>query len=142
MKKSKGISPVVSDLLLATIIVAAFAIVYAATSGITTQMYNYFTDAFNKITEDLIVEEAYIKSGNETATLYVRNIGEITSRITSIYCNGTLIEQVFGELVIKKNQLTTIKVKLPRKPVAYAPQKITIVTALGSRFTIRLVTQP
>jgi len=142
MKNTKGISPVVSDLLLATIVVAAFAIVYAATTGITTQMYNYFSDTFNRITEDLIIEEAYIKSGNETVTLYIRNIGEITSKITSIYCNGTLIDQVYGELTIKKNKLTIIKIKLPKKPSPYAPQEITIATALGSKFTARLITQP
>lgn len=142
MKEIKGVSPVVSDLLLATIVVAAFAIVYATTTGITTQMYNYFSDTFNRITEDLIIEEAYVKSGNETVTLYIRNIGEVTSKITSIYCNGTLIEQIQGELTIKKNRLTIIKIKLPKKPIAYAPQKITIVTSLGSKFTSIIVTQP
>lgn len=141
-KHNRGISPVVSDLLLATIVVAAFAIVYATSTGITTQMYNYFTDTFNRISEDLIIEEAYIKTGNKTVTLYVRNIGEVTSKITSIYCNGTLIKKVQGELVVKKNQLTIIKIVLPQNPAKFAPQKITIITSLGSKFTYILVTQP
>ncbi|RLE51514.1 MAG: hypothetical protein DRJ20_02025 [Candidatus Methanomethylicota archaeon] len=142
LKKTRGVTPIISDLLLAAIVVAAFAIVYSASTGITTQLFNYFSGAFDRIQEDLIVEEAYIKSGNATATLYVRNIGGVTTKITAIYCNGTLIQLISGSQTVKVGELTILVVKLPKAPSQYSPQKITIATLLGNKFTFRLVAIP
>ncbi|MCS7386199.1 MAG: hypothetical protein NDF55_05615 [archaeon GB-1867-005] len=141
-RKNHGVTPILSDLLLAAIVVAAFAIVYTAASDITTQMFNYFLGAFDRIQEDLIIEEAYVKAGNSTATLYVRNIGGVTSKIVAVYCNDTLIQVLSGSKTLKEGELSILVVKLPNSPSPYAIQQITIATLLGNKLKFRLIATP
>ena len=141
-KREKAISPVISDILLAVIVVSIFAIIYSTSTNITDLITEYFWKSSERIIEELNVEEAYIKNGNKTVTLYIRNIGEITSIIKEIYWNDTKIEEITGNLTIKKGELTTIKLQLNNTPKSYRPQKLTITTHIGNKITFLLIADP
>ncbi|HDO20671.1 MAG TPA: hypothetical protein ENG81_04045 [Candidatus Bathyarchaeota archaeon] len=140
--KSRAISPIISDILLAVILVSMFTIIYSASTSITGNISTYFWGNSEKLLEDLTIEEAFIKAGNRTVTLYIRNVGQITTIIENIYWNNTKMEDLNGKLTLKVGELTAIKIKLPSAPGPYTPQTVTITTKLGNRYVEVLVSNP
>ena len=137
--KSRAISPIISDILLAVILVSMFTIIYSASTSITGNISTYFWENSEKLLEDLTIEEAFIKAGNRTVTLYIRNVGQITTIIENIYWNNTKMEDLNGKLTLKVGELTAIKIKLPSAPGPYTSQTVTITTKLGNRYVEVLV---
>ena len=140
--KSRAISPIISDILLAVILVSMFTIIYSASTSITGNISTYFWENSEKLLEDLTIEEAFIKAGNRTVTLYIRNVGQITTIIENIYWNNTKMEDLNGKLTLKVGELTAIKIKLPSAPGPYTSQTVTITTKLGNRYVEVLVSNP
>ncbi|MCD6154192.1 MAG: hypothetical protein J7J22_00165 [Candidatus Verstraetearchaeota archaeon] len=140
--KSRAISPIISDILLAVILVSMFTIIYSASTSITGNISTYFWGNSEKLLEDLTIEEAFIKAGNRTVTLYIRNVGQITTIIENIYWNNTKMEDLNGKLTLKVGELTAIKIKLPSAPGPYTSQTVTITTKLGNRYVEVLVSNP
>lgn len=140
--KSRAISPIISDILLAVILVSMFTIIYSASTSITGNISTYFWGNSEKLLEDLTIEEAFIKAGNRTVTLYIRNVGQITTIIENIYWNNTKMEDLNGKLTLKVGELTAIKIKLPSAPGPYTSQMVTITTKLGNRYVEVLVSNP
>lgn len=79
----KGITPVLSNLLLTLIAVAAMSIAATATYVISDNLHEYMGERF-------IIEDVWFK--NETGgevMIYVRNTGKVSIEIASVYLNNT-----------------------------------------------------
>ena len=81
LKNNRGITPVISNLLLTVIAVAAMSIATTATYIITDNLRDTMGERF-------IVEDVWFKQNNETA-IYLRNVGKITIEISAVYINHT-----------------------------------------------------
>ena len=81
LKNKRGITPVMSNLLLTVIAVAAMAIATTATYVITGNLHDTMGERF-------IIEDVWFKQNNETA-IYLRNVGKITIEIKAVYINHT-----------------------------------------------------
>ena len=76
----KGITPVLSNVLLMVIAVAGMSIVMTATYVITSNLREIMGERF-------IVEDVWFGAGE--VSLYLRNIGKISVRIEAVYINYT-----------------------------------------------------
>ena len=79
LENNRGITPVMSNLLLTVMAVAAMAIATTATYVITGNLHDTMGERF-------IIEDVWFKQNNETA-IYLRNVGKITIEITAAYVN-------------------------------------------------------
>jgi hypothetical protein len=79
LENKRGITPVMSNLLLTVIAVSAMAIATTATYVITGNLHDTMGERF-------IIEDVWFKQNNETA-IYLRNMGKITIEITAAYVN-------------------------------------------------------
>ena len=83
-KDVKAISPVLSNLLLIVIAVAAMSIATAATYVITTNLREAMGERF-------IIEDVWFKPENEIA-IYIRNTGKVSIIIDAVYINGKAVQ--------------------------------------------------
>ena len=79
---NRGITPVLSSLLLAVVAVAAMAIATSATYVITTNMRE-------TISERVIVEDVWFNNLTSSTDIYLRNVGEVAVSISAVYVNHT-----------------------------------------------------
>jgi len=79
LENNRGITPVMSNLLLTVMAVAAMAIATTATYVITGNLHDTMGERF-------IIEDVWFKQNNETA-IYLRNVGKITIEIIAAYVN-------------------------------------------------------
>lgn len=77
----KGITPVLSNILLMVIAVAGMSIVMTATYVITSNLREIMGERF-------IVEDVWFKAGE--VSLYLRNIGKVPIKIGEVYINYTV----------------------------------------------------
>ncbi|MEA2089444.1 MAG: hypothetical protein U9O89_01610 [Thermoproteota archaeon] len=87
----KGITPVLSNLLLTVVAVAAMSIAATATYVISNNLRENMGERF-------IVEDVWFKTGGEIG-IYIRNTGKVSIEVASVYLNRTpqLLTQVeFG----------------------------------------------
>jgi Flp pilus assembly pilin Flp len=82
LRDKKGVTPVLSNVLLMAIAVAGMMIAITATYVITDNLRETMGERF-------IVEDVWFKAGNEIA-IYVRNIGKMPIEIVAVYVNYTL----------------------------------------------------
>lgn len=81
LKNERGITPVISNLLLMVIAVAAMSIATTATYVITGNLRDTMGERF-------IIEDVWFKQNNETA-IYLRNVGKVTIEMSAVYINHT-----------------------------------------------------
>lgn len=86
----RGISSVLSNLLLMVIAVAAMSIATTATYFITENLRENMSERF-------ITEDVWFKTGE--IAVYLRNVGEISIKVSAIYVNRT--SQLFTPLEFK-----------------------------------------
>jgi hypothetical protein len=77
---NRGITPVLSSLLLTVVAVAAMAIATSATYVITTNMRE-------TISERVIVEDVWFNNLTSSIDIYLRNVGKIAVSISAVYVN-------------------------------------------------------
>ncbi|MEM3536757.1 MAG: hypothetical protein QXF44_03160 [Candidatus Bathyarchaeia archaeon] len=77
----RGITPVLSNLLLTVVAVAAMAIATTATYVITTNLKE-------NMSERLIAEDVWFSNPGEV-NVYLHNIGKIAIRVSAVYINHT-----------------------------------------------------
>jgi len=77
----KGITPVLSNILLMVIAVAGMSIVMTATYMITSNLREIMGERF-------IVEDVWFKAGG--FSLYLRNVGKVPIKIGGVYINYTV----------------------------------------------------
>ena len=81
LKNERGITPVISNLLLMVIAVAAMSVATTATYVITGNLHDTMGERF-------IVEDVWFKESDEMA-IYLRNVGKVTIEISAVYINHT-----------------------------------------------------
>ena len=86
----RGISSVLSNLLLMVIAVAAMSIATTATYLITENLRENMSERF-------IIEDVWFKTGE--IAVYLRNVGKISIKVTAVYVNHT--SQLFTPLEFK-----------------------------------------
>lgn len=120
LRNKKGITPVLSSLLLTVIAVAGMSIAVSATYVITEGLHD-------NMGERLIVEDVWFTSGQ--VSLYVRNVGKIAFKVDAVYVNS--LRQSFTQLELEENKHGWLNVTYNWSPdSAY---EIKIVTKRGTK---------
>lgn len=78
----RGITPVLSNLLLTIVAVAAMSLATTATYLITTNMRE-------NMSERLIIEDLWFDNSTGNIKVYLHNVGKVTVHITAVYINHT-----------------------------------------------------
>lgn len=123
LKDTRAITPVISNLLLMVIAVAAMAIATTATYVITGNLRDTMGERF-------IVEDVWFKQNNETA-MYLRNVGKVTIEITAVYINNTSPSFTSFELEVDEHRWLNIAYSWRSESVYH----INIFTNRGTKFT-------
>jgi len=76
LRNKRGITPVLSSLLLMVIAVAAMSIAITATYVITDNLHNTMGERF-------IVEDVWFRTGQ--ISIYLRNVGKVSIKIAAVY---------------------------------------------------------
>ncbi|MFQ6065039.1 MAG: hypothetical protein ACE5L6_06150 [Candidatus Bathyarchaeia archaeon] len=83
LKNESGITPVVSNLLLLVIAVAAMSVATTATYVITGSLRDTMGERF-------VVEDVWFKqNGEKEVAIYLRNVGKMTIEMSTVYINDT-----------------------------------------------------
>jgi len=93
LRNRRGITPVLSSLLLMVIAVAAMSIAITATYVITDNLHD-------TMGERLIVEDVWFTTGQ--ISIYLRNVGKVSIRIAAVYVNHT--SQSFMSLELEEDK--------------------------------------
>ncbi len=93
LRNGRGITPVLSSLLLMVIAVAAMSIAITATYLITDNLHD-------TMGERLIVEDVWFTTGK--ISIYLRNVGKISIKIAAIHIDHT--PQAFTPLELEENR--------------------------------------
>ncbi len=93
LRNRRGITPVLSNLLLTVLAVAAMSIAVSATYVITENLHD-------NMGERLIVEDVWFTPGQ--VSVYLRNVGKVSIKIAAVYVDRT--SQSFTSLELEENQ--------------------------------------
>ncbi len=93
LRNRRGITPVLSNLLLTVLAVAAMSIAVSATYVITENLHD-------NMGERLIVEDVYFTTGQ--VSMYLRNVGKVSVKIVAVYVDRT--SQSFTSLELEQDQ--------------------------------------
>ena len=93
LRNRRGITPVLSSLLLMVIAVAAMSIAMAATYVITDNLHDTMGERF-------IVEDVWFTTGQ--ISIYLRNVGKVSIKIVAVYVNRT--SQSFTSLELEEDK--------------------------------------
>jgi hypothetical protein len=91
-RNKRGVTPVLSSLLLTVIAVAGMSIAITATYVITDELHD-------SMGERLIVEDVWFTP--DQISLYLRNVGKVSVVVVSVYVNRT--DQSFTALELEEN---------------------------------------
>jgi hypothetical protein len=80
LRNRRGITPVLSNLLLTVLAVAAMSIAITATYVITDNLHN-------NMGERIIVEDVWFTT--DQISIYVRNVGRVSIKIAAVYVDST-----------------------------------------------------
>ncbi len=111
MRKNKAVSPVIATLLLILIAVATAVLVYVWVTGYATSVTSSGTP---ELRERIKVEAVSYSSG--TLTVYVRNVGDVSVTIDSIYVmyaeNSTIVTMTTISRDISVNDVESMSVSV------------------------------
>jgi len=93
LRNKRGITPVLSSLLLMVIAVAAMSIAITATYVITDNLHDTMGERF-------IVEDVWFTTGK--ISIYLRNVGKVSIKIAAVYINRT--SQSFTPLELEEDK--------------------------------------
>jgi hypothetical protein len=81
-RDKRGVSPVLSSLLLAVVAVAAMAIATTSTYVITSNLRE-------TMSERAVIEDIWFNNATHTIDIFLRNTGKTAIRVTAVYVNHT-----------------------------------------------------
>ena len=81
-RNRRGITPVLSSLLMTVIAVAGMSIAITATYVITDGLHDNMGERF-------IVENVWFTGDNDQISLYLRNVGKVSIKVAAVYVNRT-----------------------------------------------------
>jgi len=82
LRDSRAITPVLSNLLLTVVAVAAMALATSATYVITLNLRE-------NMSERLVIEDTWFDSGTGNIDLYLHNVGKVAIHVAAVYVNHT-----------------------------------------------------
>jgi len=82
LNNNRGVTPVLSSLLLTVVAVAAMAIATTATYVITNNLRD-------TMSERVIIEDVWFNNQTRTIDIYIRNIGKTAIQVKAVYVNYT-----------------------------------------------------
>jgi len=82
LRDKRAITPVLSNLLLTVVAVAAMALATTATYVITTNLRE-------NMSERIIVEDLWFNNSTSSINVYLRNIGKVVIHVSGVYINHT-----------------------------------------------------
>jgi hypothetical protein len=118
-RNKRGITPVLSSLLLTVIAVAGMSLAITATYVITDGLHD-------NMGERIIVEDVWFNS--DQISVYVRNVGKVTISIDAVYLNK--ISQPFSVLELEPNKHGWLNISYSWSPDEV--HEINIVTRRGT----------
>ena len=104
----RAITPILSELLLMVIAVAAMSIAISATYVITDNLRN-------NMSERVVVEDVWFNSATNTVDVYLFNVGKVDATISNIYFNHT-IQQLNTPFQLQMDQHNWLKVSYSWQP--------------------------
>lgn len=122
----RGISEIVSTLLMLAIVVSLGVLVFTFASGslgsLSQGFSNLVTSQGDAVKEQFVVEQAtFTFSGTAGADLYVRNVGSVSSSLVSVY----VVDQSTGDFVVQIPTSTSLTVgdfvDIPHTTISFAP---------------------
>ena len=130
-----GVSPMVSDVMLTSIVVVSMAILLAWASW-----YAYSNPSKMAVKERFFVEDVWF-NGTSTMGIYIYNFGKVSVTINRIYINGTdFTDYSFTDssplssnpLYLRPGEGGRIDVKFPGGFQPGAPQRVRVVSSRGA----------
>ena len=118
-RNRRGITPVLSSLLMTVIAVAGMSIAIGATYVITDGLHD-------NMGERLIVEDVWFTSGE--VSLYLRNVGRVSVKVDAVYVNR--VSQSFEVLELEENEHGWLNVTYSWSP--NSEYEIKVVTVRGT----------
>jgi hypothetical protein len=94
-RNRRGITPVLSSLLMTVIAVAGMSIAITATYVITDGLHDNMGERF-------IVENVWFTGDYDQISLYLRNVGKVSIEVAAVYINHT--DQSFTPLELEQNK--------------------------------------
>lgn len=124
----RGITPVLSNILLMVIAVAGMSIAMTATYIITNNLKEIMGERF-------IIEDVWFKTDalgyNNTIAVYLRNVGKMAIEISAVYVNYT--SQSFSSLKLEVNEHNWLNITLTSDWMSGSIYFINIVTRKGNQ---------
>jgi hypothetical protein len=119
----RGITPVLSSLLLTVVAVAAMAIATTATYVVTTSLRD-------EMSERVIVEDVWFNSANRSIDIYLRNVGKVAVQVSAVYVNHTAGQFYTKPFILEIGENRWLNVS--ETPVSGALYYVDVVTARGT----------
>jgi flagellin-like protein len=86
MKKStKAISPIFATLVILAVVTVLFIPVFIWATGMSSETEDSWQLSGLIATERIVIEEVSLKAGNDSCTIYVRNIGKTTVSVDNVF---------------------------------------------------------
>lgn len=133
MKKAKGVSEVISSLLVLLIIVSIGVAVYAYSANIFSSLIENYANTylFNSLLlkEHFIIEDVWFINNSDVIKITIYNYGSVSTSISAIFINDTLVSQ--PNIIIEPGHRVTIDVTY-----IWRPNVIYYIKILSSRGVI------
>ena len=123
LRDKRGITPVLSNVLLMVIAVAGMSIAMTATYIITGNLKEIMGERF-------IVEDVWFEPP-DTIAVYIRNVGKMAIEISAVYVNFT--SQSFSSLILETGDHNWLNITLSNDWIADSVYYINIVTRRGNQ---------
>jgi len=132
-KNKRGLSPVISSVLLATAVIAiGLSVVVWSNSAFSARQSGasaFLSSRSESLKESFVIEDVWFYQGSPRyVDVTVRNVGTIDLEVVAIYMNGTTVWE--GSQVIDVGETATIKVTFAWQSGEY---RIVVATARGNQ---------
>jgi len=124
MRNKRAITPVLSNLLLTVVAVAAMALATTATYVITTNLRE-------TMSERVIMEDLWFNNLNEGIDVYLRNVGQVAIQISGVYVNHTS-QSFAGPFRLEIGEHMWLNIPLSQNWISGSIYYVDIVTARGT----------
>lgn len=145
----KGVSPIVSSLLVTIIIIVIGVAVFAWAMNVLNlsgeSMFSIITFSSEKMKEDIVIEHVTFYYSNNSITLYIRNIGDIEVKIVDFFIqdlnSSSELEHVSlsdRNIILLIDEFEAVNIRVSTSLVWGDIYMIKIVSDRGNSFMIKV----
>jgi len=131
-KNKRGLSPVISSVLLAAAVIAiGLSVVVWSNSAFSARQSGasaFLSSRSESLKESFVIEDVWFYNSPKYVNVTVRSVGSIDMEVVAIYMNGTTVWE--GSQVIDVGETATIKVTFAWQSGEY---RIVVATARGNQ---------